>query len=117
MGPMGLACRSGGLRLHCARMASTASGGRGVAAPDGAGGAEYWRVCPQLFAAASRLPIGPLARWPSGPVAVGVATALVGTLCMAADTFWSRRWRAGLPVLAFAGLQPLAGGVLLAPVA
>ena len=57
--------------------------------------------------------LSPGARWDM----VGVAAALVGTLCMAAGTFWSRRWRAGLPVLAFAGLQPLAGGVLLAPVA
>ena len=64
-----------------------------------------------------RPPGCPLAQWLGGPVAVGVAAALVGTLCMAADTFWSRRWRAGMPVLAFAGLQPLAGGVLLAPVA
>ncbi len=48
---------------------------------------------------------------------VGVAAALVGTLCMAAGTFWSRRWRSDLPVLAFTGWQLLAGGVMLAPVA
>jgi probable blue pigment (indigoidine) exporter len=48
---------------------------------------------------------------------VGVAAALVGTLCMAAGTFWSRRWRSDLPVLAFTGWQLLAGGLMLAPVA
>jgi len=36
---------------------------------------------------------------------------------MAAGTFWSRRWRSDLPVLAFTGWQLLAGGVMLAPVA
>ena len=55
----------------------------------------------------------PGARWDM----VGVAAALVGTLCMAAGTFWSRRWRSDLPVLAFTGWQLLAGGVMLAPVA
>jgi probable blue pigment (indigoidine) exporter len=48
---------------------------------------------------------------------VGVAAALAGTLCMAAGTFWSRRWRSDLPVLAFTGWQLLAGGLMLAPVA
>ncbi len=48
---------------------------------------------------------------------VGVAAALVGTVCMAAGTFWSRRWRSDLPVLAFTGWQLLAGGIMLAPVA
>src|SRR3989344_3299750 len=57
-----------------------------------------------LFVAAYRLP-------------VGVAAALVGTVCMAAGTFWSRRWRSDLPVLAFTGWQLLAGGIMLAPVA
>ena len=33
--------------------------------------------------------LSPGARWDM----VGVAAALVGTLCMAAGTFWSRRWR------------------------
>ncbi len=57
--------------------------------------------------------LSPAARWDM----VGVAAALVGTLCMAAGTFWSRRWRSDLPVLAFTGWQLLAGGVMLAPVA
>ena len=57
--------------------------------------------------------LSPGARWDM----VGVAAALVGTLCMAAGTFWSRRWRSDLPVLAFTGWQLLAGGVMLAPVA
>lgn len=56
-----------------------------------------------LFVAAYRLP--------------GGVAAVVGTLCMAAGTVWSRRWRPGLPVLAFTGWQLLAGGVMLAPVA
>ena len=57
--------------------------------------------------------LSPGARWDM----VGVAAALAGTLCMAAGTFWSRRWRPDLPVLAFTGWQLLAGGVMLAPVA
>ena len=57
--------------------------------------------------------LSPGARWDM----VGVAAALVGTRCMAAGTFWSRRWRSDLPVLAFTGWQLLAGGVMLAPVA
>lgn len=57
--------------------------------------------------------LSPGARWDL----VGVAAALVGTLCMAAGTFWSRRWRSDLPVLAFTGWQLLAGGIMLAPVA
>lgn len=57
--------------------------------------------------------LSPGARWDM----VGVAAALAGTLCMAAGTFWSRRWRSDLPVLAFTGWQLLAGGVMLAPVA
>ena len=57
--------------------------------------------------------LSPCARWDM----VGVAAALVGTLCMAAGTFWSRRWRSDLPVLAFTGWQLLAGGIMLAPVA
>ncbi len=57
--------------------------------------------------------LSPGARWDM----VGVAAALVGTLCMAAGTFWSRRWRSDLPVLAFTGWQLLAGGLMLAPVA
>ena len=57
--------------------------------------------------------LSPGARWDM----VGVAAALVGTLCMAAGTFWSRRWRSELPVLAFTGWQLLAGGLMLAPVA
>lgn len=57
--------------------------------------------------------LSPGARWDM----VGVAAALVGTLCMAAGTFWSRRWRSDLPVLAFTGWQLLAGGTMLAPVA
>ena len=57
--------------------------------------------------------LSPGARWDM----VGVAAALVGTLCMAAGTFWSRRWRSDLPVLAFTGWQLLAGGAMLAPVA
>lgn len=57
--------------------------------------------------------LSPGSRWDM----VGVAAALVGTLCMAAGTFWSRRWRSELPVLAFTGWQLLAGGIMLAPVA
>lgn len=57
--------------------------------------------------------LSPGARWDM----VGVAAALVGTVCMAAGTFWSRRWRSDLPVLAFTGWQLLAGGIMLAPVA
>ena len=57
--------------------------------------------------------LSPGARWDM----VGVAAALAGTLCMAAGTFWSRRWRPDLPLLAFTGWQLLAGGVMLAPVA
>ena len=57
--------------------------------------------------------LSPGARWDM----VGVAAALAGTLCMAAGTFWSRRWRSDLPVLAFTGWQLLAGGAMLAPVA
>lgn len=57
--------------------------------------------------------LSPGARWDM----VGVAAALAGTLCMAAGTFWSRRWRSDLPVLAFTGWQLLAGGGMLAPVA
>lgn len=57
--------------------------------------------------------LSPGARWDG----VGVAAALVGTLCMATGTFWSRRWRFDLPVLAFTGWQLLAGGLMLAPVA
>ena len=57
--------------------------------------------------------LSPGARWDM----VGVTAALVGTLCMAAGTFWSRRWRSDLPVLAFTGWQLLAGGIMLAPVA
>src|SRR3989344_2896186 len=86
-----------------------------------------------LFVAAYRLPggvaavvgaIGPLGGMGLGwaldhrrPPGVGVAAALVGTVCMAAGTFWSRRWRSDLPVLAFTGWQLLAGGIMLAPVA
>lgn len=55
--------------------------------------------------------LAPGARWDM----LGVAAALAGTLCMAAGTFWSRRWRPSLPVLAFTGWQLLAGGVMLAP--
>ena len=51
------------------------------------------------------------ARWDM----VGVAAALAGTLCMAAGTFWSRRWRPDLPVLAFTGWQLLAGGWRYSP--
>ena len=57
--------------------------------------------------------LSPGSRWDM----VGVAAALAGTLCMAAGTFWSRRWRSDLPVLAFTGWQLLAGGLMLAPVA
>ncbi|MCO4093645.1 MAG: EamA family transporter [Acidovorax sp.] len=57
--------------------------------------------------------LSPGAHWDG----VGVAAALVGTVCMAAGTFWSRRWRSDLPVLAFTGWQLLAGGIMLAPVA
>jgi probable blue pigment (indigoidine) exporter len=57
--------------------------------------------------------LSPGARWDT----LGVVAALVGTLCMAAGTFWSRRWRSDLPVLAFTGWQLLAGGLMLAPVA
>lgn len=57
--------------------------------------------------------LSPGARWDM----VGVAAALAGTLCMAAGTFWSRRWRSDLPVLAFTGWQLLAGGAMLAPLA
>jgi len=57
--------------------------------------------------------LSPGARWNL----VGVAAALAGTVCMAAGTFWSRRWKPDLPVLAFTGWQLLAGGVMLAPVA
>lgn len=57
--------------------------------------------------------LSPGARWDM----VGVGAALVGTVCMAAGTFWSRRWRSDLPVLAFTGWQLLAGGIMLAPVA
>ena len=57
--------------------------------------------------------LSPSSRWDM----VGVAAALAGTLCMAAGTFWSRRWRSDLPVLAFTGWQLLAGGLMLAPVA
>ncbi|MFY3383132.1 EamA family transporter [Paracidovorax sp. MALMAid1276] len=57
--------------------------------------------------------LSPGARWDM----VGVAAALAGTLCMSAGTFWSRRWRFDLPVLAFSGWQLLAGGIMLAPVA
>ena len=57
--------------------------------------------------------LSPGARWDM----VGVAAALAGTVCMAAGTFWSRRWRSDLPVLAFTGWQLLAGGIMLAPVA
>ena len=47
----------------------------------------------------------------------GIVAALAGTGCMAAGTFWSRRWQPGLPVLAFTGWQLLLGGLMLAPVA
>ncbi len=47
----------------------------------------------------------------------GIAAALAGTGCMAAGTFWSRRWQPDLPVLAFTGWQLLLGGLMLAPVA
>ncbi|MBV7455100.1 DMT family transporter [Acidovorax sp. sif1233] len=57
--------------------------------------------------------LSPGARWDM----VGVGAALVGTVCMAAGTFWSRRWRSDLPVLAFTGWQLLAGGIMLAPLA
>lgn len=57
--------------------------------------------------------LSPGARWDMA----GVAAALVGTVCMAAGTFWSRRWRSDLPVLAFTGWQLLAGGIMLAPMA
>ncbi|EER60046.1 protein of unknown function DUF6 transmembrane [Acidovorax delafieldii 2AN] len=57
--------------------------------------------------------LSPGARWDM----LGVAATLLGTLCMAAGTFWSRRWRSDLPVLAFTGWQLLAGGIMLAPVA
>jgi len=57
--------------------------------------------------------LSPGARWDL----VGVTAALAGTVCMAAGTFWSRRWKPDLPVLAFTGWQLLAGGVMLAPVA
>lgn len=57
--------------------------------------------------------LSPGARWDM----LGVAAAMLGTLCMAAGTFWSRRWRSDLPVLAFTGWQLLAGGIMLAPVA
>lgn len=49
--------------------------------------------------------------------AVGIAAAILGTVCMAAGTFWARRWQSDLPVLAFTGWQLLAGGAMLAPVA
>jgi probable blue pigment (indigoidine) exporter len=48
---------------------------------------------------------------------MGIAAALAGAACMAAGTYLARRWRTGLPVLAFTGWQLLAGGSMLAPVA
>lgn len=49
--------------------------------------------------------------------AVGVAAALVGTLCMGTGTFLAQRWRTDLPLLAFTGWQLLLGGLMLAPLA
>ena len=49
--------------------------------------------------------------------AVGVGAALAGAACMAAGTYFSRRWRPDMPVLAFTGWQLLVGGVILLPIA
>ena len=48
---------------------------------------------------------------------VGIATAFVGTACMASGTYLTRRWRPTVPLLAFTGWQLLIGGLLLLPVA
>jgi len=47
----------------------------------------------------------------------GAAAALAGAACMAAGTYFSRRWPLTLPVLPFTGWQLLLGGVMLAPAA
>lgn len=48
---------------------------------------------------------------------VGIAAASVGAMCMAAGTYFGRRWRLDMPVLALTGWQLLIGGVMLAPIA
>src|SRR5690606_34178611 len=50
--------------------------------------------------------LSPQSRWD----AWGMAAAILGALCMACGTYLSRRWRSGLPVLAFTGWQLLLGG-------
>ena len=47
----------------------------------------------------------------------GLAAALAGAACMAAGTWLTRRWRPEMPVLALAGWQLVAGGLMLAPLA
>ena len=49
--------------------------------------------------------------------AAGVAAALAGAVCMAAGTYFARRWQPAMPVLAFTGWQLLIGGAMLAPFA
>ncbi|MDC8773027.1 EamA family transporter [Roseateles albus] len=48
---------------------------------------------------------------------IGLGAALAGAACMAAGTFLARRWRTGLPLLAFTGWQLLIGGLVLVPLA
>ncbi|MDP3817326.1 EamA family transporter [Pseudomonas sp.] len=48
---------------------------------------------------------------------LGIAAAFIGTACMAAGNYLTRRWQPALPLLAFTGWQLLVGGLLLLPVA
>jgi len=48
---------------------------------------------------------------------LGIVAAFLGTVCMAAGSFLSRRWQGSIPLLAFAGWQILLGGLVLLPFA
>lgn len=70
-------------------------------------------ACVLGVAGMAALLLSPGARWDP----IGIAAAFVGTACMAAGTFLTRRWRPQVPLLAFTGWQLLVGGLLLLPIA
>lgn len=74
--------------------------------------AAVW-ACVLGVAGMAALLLSPGARWDP----IGVGAAFVGTACMAAGTFLTRRWRPQVPLLAFTGWQLLVGGLLLLPIA
>lgn len=48
---------------------------------------------------------------------IGVAAAAAGALGMSIGTYLTRRWKTGLPMLAFTGWQLLLAGIMIAPFA